>query len=134
MNYLFLTKGQFEKMIKNDEFLEHAEYVGNCYGTPIKPILENLEKGNDVILDIEVQGFEQIKKKMPEAISIFIVPPSLEALRQRLEGRGTDSQETIARRIEQAQKELKMVGRYDHVVINDIVDKAVNEILSIMDR
>ena len=133
VNYWFISREEFEKMTENDEFLEHAEYVGNCYGTPIKPIVEHLQSGTDVILDIEVQGFKQIKEKMPDAVSIFIVPPSLEVLEQRLRGRGTDSEEKIKGRLEKASQEMKMVEFYDYVVTNNSVEETAKEIVSIMD-
>ena len=134
VNYLFMTREQFEAMIERGEFLEHAEYVGNCYGTPLLPITEHLEQGTDALLDIEVQGFRQIKAKMPEAVSVFIVPPSLEELERRLRGRGTDSDETIAKRLETAKIELQTADDYDYVVVNDEVDRTAGEILSIMDK
>jgi guanylate kinase len=84
VNYWFLTRPEFERMVEEGAFLEHAQYVGNYYGTPLQPILDNMAAGNDAILDIEVQGFRQIKQKMPEAVSIFIVPPSMEELEHRL--------------------------------------------------
>ena len=132
VNYWFISHEKFHTMAENNEFLEYAEYVGNCYGTPLKPILENMENGVDVLLDIEVQGFKQIKEKMPDAISIFIVPPSLEVLEMRLRGRGTDSEEKIKSRLEKACQELKMAKFYDYVVTNDTVEKTAKEIISIM--
>lgn len=131
-NYWFLTRDEFEGMISRGEFLEYAQYAENYYGTPLKPILEHLENGEDAILDIEVQGFKQIKAKMPEAVSIFILPPSLEVLEQRLRGRGTDSDEVIAKRLSIAESEMKMAPEYDYTVVNDVVEVAAEKIVSIM--
>jgi len=132
--YHFLTKDCFREMISNDEFLEYAEYVGNYYGTPIKPIKENIEKGITTILDIEVQGAKQVMAKMPEAITIFIVPPDMTELENRLRGRGTDSEEKLKARLERARLELEEQCHYDHVVVNDTVSRAADEILRIIDR
>ena len=132
--YHFLTQDSFREMISNDEFLEYAEYVGNYYGTPINPIKENIEKGITTILDIEVQGAKQVMAKMPEAITIFIVPPDMAELENRLRGRGTDSEEKLRARLERARLELEERSHYDHVVVNDTVSRAADEILKIIDR
>ena len=134
IDYHFLTKESFNEMISNDGFLEHAEYVGNYYGTPISPIKDHLKNKRTVLLDIEVQGAKQVMVKMPEAISIFIVPPDMAELERRLRGRGTDSEEKLAKRLEQASLELKQKDNYAFVVVNDNVDRVVNEILSLIDR
>ena len=132
VDYLFISKNRFKKMLERNEFLEHAEYVGNYYGTPIAPIYDNSEAGNTVILDIEINGFRQIKEKLPEAISIFIAPPSLEELERRLRRRGTESEEKIIERMNTASEQLKCAELYDHVVINDEVCRAADEILDII--
>ncbi len=134
VNYHFVSREKFLEMIDNNEFLEYAEYVGNYYGTPIKPILENLEKGLDVILDIEIVGHNLVKQAMPECISIFILPPSLEELEKRLRGRGTDSEEKIAGRLEKAKVEMLEKDKYDYVVVNDVVDRVSDEIIAIMEK
>ena len=134
VNYWFLTRPEFERMVEEGAFLEHAQYVGNYYGTPLQPILDSMAAGNDAILDIEVQGFRQIKQKMPEAVSIFIVPPSMEELERRLRSRGTDSEERIRQRLAQAERELEMAPFYDKVVTNDVVQRVTDEILAFMDQ
>ena len=134
VDYHFITKEKFLEWIKQDEFLEHAEYVGNYYGTPVTPIKENLAGGKDVIVEIEVQGFLQITKKLPEAVTIFIMPPSMEELERRLRGRGTDSEEKIIGRLETARKEMTYADEYDHIVVNDELDRAVSELLAIMGK
>ena len=134
VEYHFLSHEKFVEMINNDEFLEHAEYVGERYGTPVKPIKENLDSGVTVILDIEVQGAKQVMTKDIEAITIFITAPDMEELENRLRGRGTDSDEKIASRLEQARHELKEMHHYDHVIVNDKASRAAEEILSIIEK
>ena len=133
VNYLFITEDKFKRMIDEDQFVEYANYVGNYYGTPIAPIMEQLEKGNDALLDIEVQGKAQVKAKIPEAITIFIAPPSFEILEHRLRKRSTDSEEKIIKRLETAKKELALAPEYDYTVVNDDFNRAAMEIISIMD-
>lgn len=132
VNYNFVTREEFERMIAHGELLEYAEYVGNYYGTSLKVIREHLEQGTDVLLDIEVQGAEIVKEKCPEAVLIFILPPSLEALAQRLQNRNTDSAEVIAQRLERAKAECGEISKYNYLVVNDSVVAAVNEIVSIL--
>lgn len=115
------------------QFLEHAEYAGNYYGTPMPPIVEKTKRGISVILEIEVQGFKQVKEKMPEAVSIFLIPPSMEELERRLRNRGTDSEETILKRLEIAKSEMALSEKYDYIVVNDDVDCAVREIVKIIE-
>lgn len=134
ISYRFLTHQQFESLIRQNELLEHAEYVGNYYGTPKKPVLDHISRGSDIILDIDVQGCKQVKKAMPEAVTIFIVPPSLEELERRLRYRGTDEEDKMKKRLERAITELGEKDSYDYVVINDAVDRAAQEILQIMAR
>jgi len=131
-HYHFLSQEDFDRLTEEDGFLEYARYVGNSYGTPSGPIREKLEAGIDVLLDIEVQGAGQVKEKMPEAIAIFLSPPSLEVLETRLRARGTDTEEKIKRRLETAKAELEQVERYDHIVINDTIEQAVKEVETIV--
>jgi len=132
--YYFVTREKFEDMIAHDEFLEHAEYVGEYYGTPKKPIYESLANGIDVLLDIEVQGARQIMAKEPDAVSIFIVPPDMEELERRLRGRRTESEDKLAARLKRAREELDEKAQYDHVVVNDEISRAAEEILAIIAR
>ena len=126
--YYFKTREEFFAMIENDEFLEHAEYVGNCYGTPSAPVDENISAGYTVLLDIEVQGAMQIMEKRADAVSIFLCPPSLEELEKRLRGRGTDSEEKIQCRLETARREYAHISRYNYLVINDDAEIAAKEL------
>jgi guanylate kinase len=132
--YHFISRPEFEKMIVNGELFEYAEYVGNYYGTPRKPIEESLARGEDVILDIEVQGAEQVRKALPETVALFIVPPDIEELERRLRQRGTDAEEKLRARLEIARAELESVQKYDSVVVNDDVERAAREIVSIIDK
>ena len=131
-DYFFVSRERFDEMVENGELLEHAEFVGNCYGTPKSQVLERLDNGITVVLDIEVQGAAQIKALMPEAVTVFLAPPSLEALEQRLRGRGTESDETIRSRLETARKELLLAPTYDHTVVNDDADRAAAELEAIL--
>jgi guanylate kinase len=133
VNYYFVTRAEFEDMIARGEFHEYAEYVGEYYGTPKKPIHEHMGNGKDVLLEIETQGAMQVMMMNPDAVSIFIVPPSLEELERRLRGRGTDSEDKLLHRLERARLELDYQGEYNHVVVNDDVTRAAEEILSIID-
>ena len=133
-HYHFIDVEKFREMIHDDAFLEYAEYVGNFYGTPKTPIEKHTDAGNDAILDIEVQGALQVMEKRPDAISIFIAPPSHEELERRLRGRATDDENKIRGRLERAREELKLISSYDYVVVNDDVTRAVNEILEIIKK
>lgn len=119
-------------MIAADELLEYAEYVGNYYGTSLKVIREQLERGVDVLLDIEVQGAAKVRERCPEAVLIFLIPPSIEELSRRLHRRNTDEEETIQRRLEKARQECRECVRYDYLVVNDTVMNAAQEIQSIL--
>lgn len=132
VNYNFVSRDEFERMIQAGELLEYAQYVGNYYGTSLKVIQEKLEQGVDVLLDIEVQGAAKVREKCPEAVLIFIIPPSLEELSRRLHGRNTDSSEVIQRRLEKAREECRESVCYDYLVVNDNVMAAAQEILSIL--
>ena len=127
-DYFFVSRERFDEMVENEELLEHAEFVGNCYGTPKSQVLSRLDAGITVVLDIEVQGAAQVKALMPEALTVFLAPPSLEALEQRLRGRGTESEEKILSRLETAKNELLLAPSYDFTVVNDDVDRAAREL------
>lgn len=131
--YYFVTRDEFKEMIAQDGFLEYAEYVGNFYGTPKKPVFDMLEQGIDVFLEIELKGFLQIKKAYPECVSIFVIPPSFEELKLRLQGRGTESEEVVRERLKTAENELCNRHLFDYIVVNDDVDRAVREVLSIIE-
>lgn len=132
VNYYFISREEFQARIDRGEFLEYAEYVGNYYGTSMTVIREKLEKGVDVLLDIEVQGAAKVREKLPEAASVFIVPPSFEELANRLRGRGTDSEEKILQRLETARREAREIKNYDYIVVNDTVEHAAREVLAIL--
>ncbi|SCX07461.1 guanylate kinase [Lachnospiraceae bacterium YSD2013] len=131
-DYFFVTREEFEKAIAEDGFVEYAQYVGNYYGTPKAYVLEQLKKGKNVILDIEVQGAMQIKEKFPDALMLFVIPPSIEVLLKRLRARGTESEEVIMRRITQAKTECTYMDRYEYIVINDDLDTAVKEMYAMV--
>jgi len=134
VSYYFTTRERFVEMIDRDEFLEYAEYVGEFYGTPKKPIYDCLEGGKNVLLDIEIQGARQVIAKEPEAVTIFIVPPSMRELERRLRGRGTDSEAKLTARLERARIELNEKENYNHIVVNEQVSRAAEEILSIITK
>ena len=126
VNYFFLSKEEFTKNIEEDKFLEWAEFAGNYYGTKKKYIKQCLDNGMNVILEIETNGALQVKKKMPEAVLIFIAPPSLGELEHRLRGRHTEDEATIQKRLGEVKKELECAKKYDYTVINDTVENAIN--------
>ncbi|MCA9839757.1 MAG: guanylate kinase [Trueperaceae bacterium] len=130
--YYFHSKEDFEEMLANDGLLEHAEYVGDYYGTPSKPVLEALARGQDVLLELELVGARKVKEKMPEAIMIFIAPPTLSELERRLRSRGTDSEEKIQKRLSRAREEIKAVKEFNYVVVNDLLTRAVRDFKSII--
>lgn len=132
VNYYFLDREKFKAMIENNEFLEYAEYVENFYGTPVGPVKENLEQGNSVILDIEVQGAANVRKVMPEAVTVFLTPPDFETLEQRLRSRGKDTEEMILGRLARARVEYREISKYDYIVINDDADEAAEELCAII--
>ena len=131
-DYFFLTREEFEQRIKENKFLEYAEYADNYYGTPADVIQEKLDQGIDVILVIEIQGALKIKEKLEETIFIFILPPSMKELKRRLEGRNTETKEKLFKRFQTAYKELNEVTKYNYVVINDEVDLAAKKINAIL--
>lgn len=132
VHYHFRTVEEFRGMIAEDAFLEHAEFVGNYYGTPARYVDEAMDRGDDVILDIELQGANQVHAKRPEVVRIFILPPSREELERRLVSRGTETPEKIRGRLERARVEFESVHTYDYIVINDEVEHAVCELDAIM--
>ena len=132
VNYCFVSKETFEGMIEREELLEYAQYVGNYYGTSLKVIQDKLDQGVDVLLEIEVQGAATVKQKCPDAVLIFVIPPTFEELSRRLHGRATDDETVIAGRLAQAKREYQQIPLYDYLVINDSVPHATQEILSIL--
>ena len=132
ITYFFKTEEQFKQMIQQDKFLEWAVYNGNYYGTPVDAVNEKLEKGEDIILEIEVQGALKVMEKCKDAVSIFIAPPDEETLYTRLRCRGTETEEEIKKRVNAAKAELMQKEKYDFIVVNDILKNAVCEIESIM--
>lgn len=126
--YFFLSREKFEQMIAEDAFIEYAQYVGNYYGTPKKYVEDCLTAGKDVILEIEVQGAMNVKKLFPDAVTIFVAPPSAAELKKRLEGRGTETQEVIAGRMKRAQEEADLMDFYDYLLINDNLEESTREL------
>lgn len=131
-NYFFATREEFEKMVDNDELLEHAFVHTNYYGTPKKFVFDEIEKGEIVLLEIDVQGALQIKEKYKEAVFIFLIPPTMDELKSRLVKRDTETEDEIETRYRNAFKELDFVGEYDYFVINDVIDNAVKDIETII--
>ena len=132
VHYHFLTKARFEELIAGERFLEYAQYAENYYGTPLDPVLEQLEQGNDVILEIELQGALQVKQRMTQAVLVFIAPPSFEELEARLRGRGTESEEVILRRLAIARQECANMDQFHYVVVNDEVADAAERLRAVI--
>ena len=132
VDYHFLSRERSEERIDRNAFLEHAEFVGNLYGTPKKYVDEAMDSGKDVILDIEVQGAEQVHRQRPDVVRIFIAPPSWEELERRLVGRGTEDPEKVRRRLERSREDILLARYYDYLVINSDLDQAVEEIQAII--
>ncbi|WP_424765866.1 guanylate kinase [Paenibacillus sp. sgz302251] len=132
VNYFFKSREQFQEMIARDALLEHAEYVGNYYGTPRDFVERTLASGKDVILEIEVQGALKVKQKFPDGIFVFLLPPSLDELKQRITGRGTETLDTINNRMTVAVEEMNLLRHYDYAVLNDEIDAACDRIRSII--
>lgn len=132
VHYHFLTMEQFEQWIAEDQFLEHAQFVGNRYGTPRLYVDRAMEQGRDVLLDIEIQGAEQVHRKRPEAVRIYVAPPNWEELERRLIGRGTEDMEKVRSRLARGREEFAAAKDFDYLVINDTVDRAVKELRAIM--
>ncbi|WP_414564303.1 MULTISPECIES: guanylate kinase [unclassified Anabaena] len=127
-NYYFISRSKFEQLIAQGEFLEWAEFAGNYYGTPREAVLNQVQSGKLVVLEIELEGARQIRASFPAALSIFILPPSLNELEQRIRGRAQDSEEAIARRLYRAQEEIQAVDEFDVKIVNDDLEKALNAI------
>ncbi|MCM1131448.1 MAG: guanylate kinase [Roseburia sp.] len=132
VDYFFVSKEEFKKRKAEGKFLETAEFVRNYYGTPLDKVNEQLDLGNEVVLEIEVDGAQQVKKKMPDCVMIFIVPPGKKALYDRLKQRGTESETLIKERIEKANREFKLAHLYDYIVVNDEVNNAADRIMAII--
>ena len=132
-HYFFRTKDEFKKLIEEDKLLEWARFCDNYYGTPVHYVQQQMKEGKNVILEIEVDGALQVKGKYPDAVLIFLMPPTIGELRRRLDRRGTESPEIIERRIRRAETELDLIGKYDYVVINDDINEAKEDILKIVD-
>lgn len=131
--YFFIDFKRFHEMVENDELLEHAEYVTNCYGTPRAYVEQRLNEGMNVVLDIEVLGARQVRKKMPGAVLIFIAPPSLVELERRLRGRGTDTEEAVQGRLARARQEYQEADFYDYLIVNDDAEKAAKQLGAIIE-
>ena len=132
VDYFFVSKKRFLEAVKNGELLEHARFVDNDYGTPKEYVERMREEGKNVILEIEIRGVRQVMEKCPDALSIYIVPPSLEELERRLRERSTEDEQTIMKRVSKARQELKDIDFYEHIVCNDDLDKAVEEVRQII--
>ncbi len=132
VDYRFISRDDFDARIKNGLFLEWAEVHGNRYGTLEEDVRTILKKGLDVVLEIDVQGALQVKRKMPEAVLVFVAPPSENDLRERLSHRGTEKGESLRTRLDNARRELEMASLYDHMIINDDIPKAVDQLVSVV--
>lgn len=132
VHYFFLTKQEFERRIALDDMLEYAAYCENYYGTPRSAVEQRRGEGNDVILEIEVQGAMKVREKVPDAILVFIMPPSLAVLEKRLRGRGTESEEVVLKRMERAKAEISLAPQYDYIVVNGELQKAVDDLSAIL--
>ena len=130
--YNFISREKFEQMLKDDQLLEYNVYADNYYGTPKLPVIEASEKGTDMMIEVDVNGAQQIREKLPEAVSIFIMPPSYDELRRRLSGRGTETEEVIEKRMEIAISEIARAVEYDYIVVNEDRDKAVEDLISVI--
>ena len=134
LHYYFVTREFFEKAIENDEFLEYAQFVGNYYGTKKSTVNDMLESGKNVLLEIEVQGAQQVMKKCPEAITIFMVPPSFEELEKRIRGRRSEPEDIVYQRLSKARSEMELSKNYKYVVVNDTVENASRAIIDIINK
>lgn len=131
-SYYFISQEQFKEKIAHDGMLEYACYCGNYYGTPRDTVYEKLNAGLDVILEIEVQGALQIKERCPEAVMIFVMPPSMTELQNRLVGRGTEDMETVEKRLNQAREEMKAASQYDYIIVNDTIQQAAADLHAVL--
>lgn len=132
VNYFFKERGEFERMLEEDAFLEHAEVYGNYYGTPKGYAMEKINRGEDILLEIDIQGALQVKEKYPDGVFIFILPPSLQELKERIIGRGSETQESLVRRYGAAKDEIQYAFKYDYGVVNQTVDVATDQVESIL--
>lgn len=132
IDYFFHTKEAFEQMIENGDLIEWAEYVGNYYGTPKEAVEQQLAEGKDVLLEIEMQGGMLVKKQFPDALLLFVTPPTAEDLKKRLAGRGTETEEEIERRLDHALEEASYMKAYDYIVVNDVLEEAVLKVHSMI--
>ncbi|MFD2925468.1 guanylate kinase [Halobacillus naozhouensis] len=132
VDYFFKSRAEFERLIEQRQLIEHAEYVGNYYGTPKQYVEDTLNEGKDVFLEIEVQGALKVRENFPEGVFVFLIPPSLEELKDRIVNRGTETEDKVKNRLLAAKEEIEMMDAYDYVVVNDQVDHAVSKIQSIV--
>lgn len=132
ISYHFLSREEFDRQVDADEFLEHAEYCGNCYGTLKSEVDPYLEQGIDVILEIEVQGAMKIRNLRPDALFVFIAPPSVRELRRRLKKRGTESDDVIEERVSKASGEIQLAGNYDYIIVNDALEDAIDDFFAVI--
>lgn len=130
--YNFVSREHFEQMIKCGQLLEYNLFLGNYYGTPKEPVINCIESGKDIIIEVDVNGAEQIRNKIPDAVSIFIMPPSLVVLKNRLSARGTEKADVIEKRLNEALSEIKKASCYDYIVVNDMLDEAVDDVMHII--
>lgn len=133
VDYHFVTREQFMELVEGGKMLEHAEYNGNCYGTSFAAVMDTVEQGTDILLDIEVVGGSNVKKRIPEAVEIFLLPPSMEELEHRLRGRGTEEESAIQKRLERAREEISFAAHYDYIVVDRTPEQAADEIERILD-
>jgi len=131
-SYFFHSREAFDALVATGGLLEWAEFAGNCYGTPRKPVQDQLDQGRAVLLEIELEGARQVRRSFPEGVQIFLAPPSFEELERRIRGRGTDAEEAIQRRLQRAEEELRAQGEFDAVVINDDLDSALEALERLM--
>jgi guanylate kinase len=131
-NYFYISVDEFKEMIKNDELIEWVEYCGNYYGTPKKYIEDSIKDGYNIILELEVEGAANIKNKYPDSLSVFIVPPSYNDLKRRIEGRGTENIEVIKKRLDRAKEEVKFINKFDYVIVNDNIENTANNLNNIL--
>ncbi len=130
--YNFISRESFLELIQNDMLLEYNMYLDNYYGTPRKPVDDVLAKGGEMIIEVDVNGAKSIRDKLPEAVSVFIMPPSFEVLKARLSGRGTESEDVVAKRLNEAMSEISRASEYDYIVVNDDLSEAVDDLVSII--
>ena len=130
--YNFISVSEFEKMLHDDQLLEYNVYCGNYYGTPRKPVDEVTENGGEIIIEVDVNGAANIRKKLPDAVSVFIMPPSFEVLKNRLSGRGTETADVLANRLGEALNEIARAEEYDYIIVNDVLETAVDDLICVI--